>query len=205
MTTTISSANVPNITTVLSPSNSQHMVTFLNIEADAKCTPFCRRHFKCIFLNENVWTSIKILVKFIPKCRIDNIPALVQIMAWRRQGDKPLFESMMVRSLTHICITRPQWVKWTLSDNHQTPYTFLCKIRKFLSENFYFYPYIRYIQWILPLCTNLFMIFQDLVIENIHCWPQVRNVLWFEHILDCFAKLIHFDIYWGMPNISLCW
>ena len=31
-------------------------------------------------------------------------------MAWRRPGDKPLSEPMMVRLLTHICVTRPQWV-----------------------------------------------------------------------------------------------
>ena len=36
--------------------------------------------------------------------------ALVQIMAWRRPGDKPLSEPMMVSLLTHICVTRPQWV-----------------------------------------------------------------------------------------------
>ena len=48
--------------------------------------------------------------KFVPKVRIDNIPALVQIMAWRRPGDKPLSEPMMVQLLTHICVTRPQWV-----------------------------------------------------------------------------------------------
>ena len=41
---------------------------------------------------------------------INNIPALVQIMAWRRPGDKPLFEPMMVNLRTHICVTRPQWV-----------------------------------------------------------------------------------------------
>ena len=38
------------------------------------------------------------------------IPALVQIMAWRRPGDKPLSEAMMVNLPTHICVTRPQWV-----------------------------------------------------------------------------------------------
>ena len=32
-------------------------------------------------------------------------------MAWRRPGDKPLSEPMMVGVLTHICVTRPQWVK----------------------------------------------------------------------------------------------
>ena len=66
--------------------------------------------FKRIFLNENVRISIKISLKFVPKCPINNITALVQIMAWRRSGDKPLSEPMMVSLLTHICITRPQWV-----------------------------------------------------------------------------------------------
>ena len=73
------------------------------------------RHFpddilKCIFLNENVWIWIEISLNFVPKDPINNIPALVQIMAWRRQGNKPLSEPMMVRLLTHICVTRPQWV-----------------------------------------------------------------------------------------------
>ena len=66
--------------------------------------------FKCIFLNENVWIPFKISLKFVPKGAINNIPALVQIMAWRRSGDKPLSEPMMVGLPTHICVTRPQWV-----------------------------------------------------------------------------------------------
>ena len=32
-------------------------------------------------------------------------------MAWRRSGDKPLSDLMIVSLLTHICVTRPQWVK----------------------------------------------------------------------------------------------
>ena len=67
--------------------------------------------FKWIFLNENVWILIKISLKFVPKDPINNIPALVQITAWRRRGDKPLSEPMMVNLLTHICVTRPQWLK----------------------------------------------------------------------------------------------
>ena len=63
--------------------------------------------FKCIYLNENVWMSIEISPKFIPTVSINNIPALVQIMAWRLPGDKPLSEPMMVRLQTHICVTRP--------------------------------------------------------------------------------------------------
>ena len=66
--------------------------------------------FKRIFLNENVRISIKISPKFVPKGSINNNPALGQIMAWRRSGDKPLSEPMMVSLLTHICVTRPQWV-----------------------------------------------------------------------------------------------
>ena len=58
--------------------------------------------FKCIFLNENVWISLKISLKFVPKVRINNIPALVLIMAWRRPGGKPLSEPIMVSLLTHI-------------------------------------------------------------------------------------------------------
>ena len=73
--------------------------------------------FKCIFLNENVWISIKILLKFVPKGPISNIPALVQIMAWRRPGDMPLSEPMVVSLPTHICVTRPQWVNWLLLTN----------------------------------------------------------------------------------------
>ena len=67
--------------------------------------------FKRIFLNENVRISVKISLKFVPKGPINNNPALVQIMAWRRSGDKPLSEPMMVSLLTHICVTRPWWVK----------------------------------------------------------------------------------------------
>ena len=68
--------------------------------------------FRWIFLNENVWISIEVSLKFVPKGPINNIPALVQIMAWRQPGDKPLSEPMMVSLLTHIYVTRPQWVKW---------------------------------------------------------------------------------------------
>ena len=67
--------------------------------------------FKCIFFNENLWISLKISLQFVPKVRNNNVPALVQIMAWRRPDNKPLSEPMMAYLLTHICVTRPQWVK----------------------------------------------------------------------------------------------
>ena len=68
--------------------------------------------FKDIFLNENVWIPIKFSLKFFPKGPINNIPALVQIMAWRRPSDKPFSERMIVSLPTHICITQPQRIKF---------------------------------------------------------------------------------------------
>ena len=53
--------------------------------------------FKCIFLNENDWISINISLKFVPRSPIDIKPALVQVMAWRRIGDKPIPEPMMAQ------------------------------------------------------------------------------------------------------------
>ena len=67
--------------------------------------------FEWIFLNENLWISIEISLKFVARGPINNIPALVQKMVWRRPGDRPLSEPIMVNLLTHICVTRPQWVK----------------------------------------------------------------------------------------------
>ena len=80
--------------------------------------------FKRIFLHENVKISIKIPLKSVPKGPINNNPSLVQIMAWRRSGDKPLSEPMMVSLLTHICVTRPQWVKLFASNNVSS--TWMC-------------------------------------------------------------------------------
>ena len=52
--------------------------------------------FRCILVNEK-FILIKISLNFVPKCPIDDKPAFVQIMAWRRTGDKPLSEPMMTR------------------------------------------------------------------------------------------------------------
>ena len=85
------------------------MSTFV-VWSKQHCRHFAYHVIKCIFLNENVWIVIEILLMFVPKGSINNIPALVQIMAWRRPGDKPLSEPKMVRLPTHICVTQPQWV-----------------------------------------------------------------------------------------------
>ena len=54
---------------------------------------------------KNIELSVKNSPKFVPKGPIDNIQALVQIMAWCQPGGMPLSESMMVSLLTHICVT----------------------------------------------------------------------------------------------------
>ena len=50
---------------------------------------------KCIFVNKNYSIPIQIPLKFVLSCQIDNKPALFQVMAWRRMGDKPLPEPMV--------------------------------------------------------------------------------------------------------------
>ena len=70
--------------------------------------------FKCIFLTENVVIPIKISLKFVPEGSNNNIPTLVQIMAWRPPCNKPLYEPMMVRLSTYIYVTQPQWVNMVL-------------------------------------------------------------------------------------------
>ena len=98
------------------------LVTSSNVNHDSQCVAICKlkchctklhrrvntlrprqngRHFaddifKCIFWNKNVWIPIEISLKFVHKDAINNIPALVQIMARRRPGDKPISEPMIV-------------------------------------------------------------------------------------------------------------
>ena len=54
-------------------------------------------NFKCIFLNENDKIPIPNSLKFVPKSPIDNKLALIQVIAWRQTGAKPLVEPVMTR------------------------------------------------------------------------------------------------------------
>ena len=81
--------------------------------------------FQTTFSNAFSWMemykfSIKISLKSVPEGPINNIPVLVQLMAWRRPGDKPLSEPMMVKLLTHMCVTRPQWVNTMAAEDRAT-------------------------------------------------------------------------------------
>ena len=71
---------------------------------------------------------------------INNISALVQVVAWRRSGDKPLSEPMMVGLPTHICVTRPQWVKMLAlsSQRQQSMFTYINAVFIICLITFYF-------------------------------------------------------------------
>ena len=73
--------------------------------------------FAFIFLNENAWILNNISLKLFLMGPINNIPVLVQIMAWCWPSNKPWSEPMMVSLLTHICITWYQWVNNSIQFN----------------------------------------------------------------------------------------
>ena len=129
--------------------------------------------FKRIFLNENVWISHNVSLKFVPKGPIDNNPALVPIMAWRHSGDKPLSEPMMVSLLTHVCITRPQWVKHLVRKDINEYYSDF-----FVMHYTFWWAFVIrccdiYLYWMWILSMILFcrsIIFAKLIIQS--CWKR---------------------------------
>ena len=106
------------------------------------CGHFSNDIFKCIFLNENAWISLKISLKFVPKLRINNTPLLVQIVAWHRPSDKPLSELMII----YWCIHTLQWKchfnkicqKWQLPEQPVTEISWTWQ-HFHISELFIFY------------------------------------------------------------------
>ena len=63
-----------------------------------------------ILLYENNCILIQNFMKIVHEGPINKKTALVEIMVWRLTGTKPLSEPMVHSLLTHICVTRPQWV-----------------------------------------------------------------------------------------------
>ena len=85
--------------------------------------------FQTIFSNAFSWMKIYefLLIHstlFVRNNWQYNIPALLQIMAWRRSGDKPLSEPMMVSSLTHISFMISQIRLSGVSNSNQWHYSF---------------------------------------------------------------------------------
>ena len=77
------------------------------------------RHFDIfwhIFVNKNVRSWIQISLKFVLNGPIDNKPAMVQVMAWRRTGDKPLPEAMLTRFNDAYMWHKGRWVNIIVID-----------------------------------------------------------------------------------------
>ena len=55
--------------------------------------------FQCVSLNGNVYISIEISLKSVPKGPMNNITSLVHIMAWCRPVEKPLSEQKIISLL----------------------------------------------------------------------------------------------------------
>ena len=143
------------------------MHEFFNTLRPRRNEHFADDIFKRIFVNENAWIKIKIKIslKFVPNGPISNIPALIQIMAWRRSGDKPLSEPMMVNLLTHICVTRPQWVKGIHSRVIYVPFTY---------KNRRFYPFSsRQIMARSPAARDSVAIEHSIVMTT-----KLRSLIW---------------------------
>ena len=145
---------------------AQHWHVYVNtLRPRQKWPHFADDIFNGIFFNENIWIPIKISLKFVPNGPINHIPALVQIMAWRRSGDKPLSEPMIVSLLTHICVS--QWVNIYISQ----PFTHSVKCRISICV-------IRY-QFRYSLYSNRFYENTHTIRENLkwHCFFKVAPII----------------------------
>ena len=117
---------------------------------------------------------------------VNNIPALVQIMAWCRPGDKPLSGLMTVNLLMHICIIQPQWVKHKI---HQFDimYMVLCcqKYTANISKQSEGLGYIVTKVWFIIIISSIFSI-----------------KIWWTNPLDriAYACLVFFCQYGGYNN-----
>ena len=70
-----------------------YLVSLTHLPLDKMAAVF----FKCIFMNEKICISIQISLKFVPNGLLDSKMVLVQVMAWRRTGDKPLPEPILTQ------------------------------------------------------------------------------------------------------------
>ena len=80
--------------------------------------PFCRRHFQKYFLDWKCTNDAEDSNEICSNEPINNITALALIMAWRRSGDRPSSEPMMVSLLTRISVTRTLWVNGIYGIKH---------------------------------------------------------------------------------------
>ena len=138
---------------------------------------------KWILLNENVWIQIRISLQFVTKGPINNIPALVQIMAWHRPGEKPISQPMMATLPMHICVTGPQWVK--------------CHLLKSLSMN-WLHVFLIQALYTLLLCRSIWYAVYS---SSAFYWWYSRHLranskFHFGHRKFCFKSQTHLQAVW---------
>ena len=85
--------NPPHLCWVVPLCHSWHLLSPMDKMAAISQTIFS----DAFFVNKKFCILIEISLKFPPKGPIAENPALVEIMAWRRIGDKPLSEPMLTR------------------------------------------------------------------------------------------------------------
>ena len=102
---------------------------------------------------------------FIPKIPIGNKPALVQIMAWRLTGDKPLSELMMV-----YCKDCPNLLKLNAT-NSQKLYSKACTVSLLVTYC------CRLGCWHITFCFHMYMCMQ---------WGKLlnKNMIWYSGKAD---------------------
>ena len=127
-------------------------------------------------------------IEIFPTGPSNNIPSLFPIMAWRRPGDKPLSEPMMVRFPTHICVTRPQWVNYPLDNRFwsKMPHMF-CSKRCSVTRNIflgYYWLQIFYSKWNIS-CSLRYTIF--------HTYPDQGFTPHKNAALICQIKFVNYQ------------
>ena len=137
--------------------------------------------FQTYFLKWKVWISINISLKFVAKGPISKIPALFQIMAWRRPGDKPLSEAMLVSLLTHKCVTRPQWVNWSDHFARESARSDISGFRLSYSSLQRIAVSVNFAKTCAS-CEN----FYDLLLFNLRIWRDISS-----NFQICFVSLIY--------------
>ena len=124
---------------------------------------FLEGKYISIFLKENTLIPLQMSLTFACKIRINiNIPTSLQKMACRRLGNPPLSEPMVVSLLTHTCVTRPQWVKYTAAVLHASETWVLFSRR-------------------IPPCKFMNSLNQDKTVLSLYgnsFYMKIRNLLW---------------------------
>ena len=104
-------------------------VPFITLRPRQNGRHFADDIFKRIFLNENIWIPIQISLKFVPEGSINNIPSLVQTMAWRHYLNqwwliyRRIYASLGLNELFHS-ENKGQINLWATPFEHPSKYIF---------------------------------------------------------------------------------